>query len=519
MDITGLKDQFSRFKGSEFRLGQEEAIQYALDSRRKVVMICAPTGSGKSLIGTCAGVHHPRFCYTCVSKQLQAQLVEDFPETMLMMGRGNFRCNKNPYLSADQCVHTKVSPCDLKPICEYEVHKRRVANHPMQILNYHYLLAEGNYVGKFSGYPLMVCDEADEVEGLLTSFIELRISKKRLDSLRLSPPRYKTSTARHGLESWKEWVEGEARLRVIAKIDNLERSLKGGMDQALLEEKKSLEAFLNKLDIFEQYMDTTWLFQEQKVNGYVTAWVFSPTWLTPELSQAYFFRHAEKFIFMSATFPPKPVMASMLGLNPGDIDHIEIPSTFPLSNRPVILKPVADMSYKTKGKELPALLEEILHIIDSHRGEKGIIHSHSWELTDAIMSMNHPRLMSHSRLNGDKNEALELFYESKDKVFVSPSCARGVDLYDDRCRFIVLPKAPFQGLSDKLVKARVNDHGIGTYWYRSMAAMAIVQGSGRGMRHKDDYCTTYLLDKQIEKLVVDNQGLFPRYWMEAVDYE
>jgi Rad3-related DNA helicase len=45
-----------------------------------------------------------------------------------------------------------------------------------------------------------------------------------------------------------------------------------------------------------------------------------------------------------------------------------------------------------------------------------------------------------------------------------------------------------------------------------------VQASGRGVRHKDDWCVTYLLDKQIERLVVDNQALFPRYWMEAVDY-
>ena len=38
------------------------------------------------------------------------------------------------------------------------------------------------------------------------------------------------------------------------------------------------------------------------------------------------------------------------------------------------------------------------------------------------------------------------------------------------------------------------------------------------MRHKDGYSVTYLLDKQIERLVGDNQSLFPRYWIEAVDY-
>jgi Rad3-related DNA helicase len=93
-----------------------------------------------------------------------------------------------------------------------------------------------------------------------------------------------------------------------------------------------------------------------------------------------------------------------------------------------------------------------------------------------------------------------------------------VDLPDDQCRFIIVAKAPFQSLGDKLVKSRVySSGGFGQFWYRADCAQGIVQASGRGVRHKDDYCATYILDKQAERLIVDNQGLFPRYWMEAVD--
>jgi Rad3-related DNA helicase len=109
--------------------------------------------------------------------------------------------------------------------------------------------------------------------------------------------------------------------------------------------------------------------------------------------------------------------------------------------------------------------------------------------------------------------------ESKNKVFVSPSSTRGVDLPDDQCRFIIVAKAPFQSLGDKLVKSRVyGAGGFGKFWYRAICAQDIVQASGRGVRHTNDHCTTYILDKQAEKLIVDNQGLFPRYWMDAVDY-
>jgi Rad3-related DNA helicase len=133
------------------------------------------------------------------------------------------------------------------------------------------------------------------------------------------------------------------------------------------------------------------------------------------------------------------------------------------------------------------------------------------------MGLNNPRLVTHNSYN--KDDVLKQFIESKDKVFVSPSSTRGVDLPDDLCRFNIIPKAPFQSLRDKLVKSRVyGSGGFGKFWYRAICAQDIVQASGRGVRHKNDHCTTYILDKQAEKLIVDNQGLFPRYWMDAVNY-
>ena len=34
---------------------------------------------------------------------------------------------------------------------------------------------EGNFVGRFSQYPMIICDEADTLESLLTSFVELKL--------------------------------------------------------------------------------------------------------------------------------------------------------------------------------------------------------------------------------------------------------------------------------------------------------------------------------------------------------
>lgn len=516
--LNKIKNRFSNFEDENFRPGQEDAIRFTKDSGKKVGVIVGPTGSGKSLVGMVAGAHHKKFSYLCSSKNLQHQLVHDFPEARLMMGRNNFPCNLDESRTADLCIHTTTTPCRVKGRCYYEVHKRSVLAHPIQILNYHYFLHEANYVGGFSDYPIMVCDEADLIEGLLTGFIELRISKSKLDILRLSPPKYKTTTARDGLNSWRSWAE-KGKAKVSERLASLRRYIESLQpdqeltrdDCQMVGELKTTEALSKKLTIFLEYVDESWLFEETP-----SGWVFQPTWLKPELSGQYFFRHAERFLFMSATMPPRAVLAQMLGINAGDIYYHEVPSAFPQSNRPVFLNPVADLTLKNFKDELPKLVKGIEKILDNHRGEKGMIHTVSWKLNQAVLGLNNPRLISHN--THDKDDALEAFKRSTNKVFVSPSSIRGVDLPDDLCRFVIIAKAPFQSLGDKLVSARVYGSGLGEFWYRSICAMDIVQASGRGVRHKDDYCTTYLLDRQIEKLVVDNQNLFPRYWMEAVDY-
>jgi ATP-dependent DNA helicase DinG len=485
----------------------------------------APTGAGKSLIGMAAGAAHEKSCYLASTKQLQRQLVEDFPEAQYMMGRSNFPCLQCPDRTADLCFHTQSTPCSEKAHCPYEVQKKRVLGHRLQILNYSYLLAEANHAGKFTGYPLMVCDEADALEGVLTGFIELRISRARLNTLGIAPPRRKTSTAKDGVLAWREWADHVAKNSIAGRIRSLEDRI-GTLapedrltdhDMRMVQEYKTLQALRSKLQMFATHMDDTWIFQENlRRDGNVDAWVFQPTWLTPDLSQRYFFHHADRFVMMSATFPPKGVLATMLGLQTEDLEYIELPSTFPAANRPVLLHPVADMSFRTFDDELPGLLQEIERVLDRHRRERGIIHTTSYRLNAAVMNLGNPRLISHNG-NG-KEDALKRFAESENGVFVSPSSTRGLDFPDDLCRFSIVAKAPFQSLGDKLVSARVYGSGLGAFWYRAICAQDIVQASGRGVRHKDYYCTTYLLDKQIEKLVVDNLNLFPGYWKEGLNY-
>jgi len=269
-------------------------------------------------------------------------------------------------------------------------------------------LNEANWVGRFSDYPIVIADEADVIEGLLTGFVELRISKSKLDILDLSPPQYRTSTAKNGLLSWQQWAQGEGKNKVLKRLKELQSHVSSldpneefsEIDALAVREFKSLESLASKLTMFCDHMDESWIFQEYKNRRTenIDAWIFQPIWLTPELSQKYFFRHADKFVLMSATFPPKLILAEMIGCGTEDIDYIELPSTFPIANRPVLLDPVADMSYKTFEDDLPRLLKKIEEILEKHPNERGLIHTVSWRLNTAIMKLGHPRMINHIRL-------------------------------------------------------------------------------------------------------------------------
>lgn len=526
-DIEQMKKRFSQFKDKSFREGQREAIEAIFESDKRVTVICAPTGSGKSLIGMNTGAAFKRFCYLCGTKQLQQQLMEDFPEAKCMWGRSNFKCNQSPNnRTADMCINSSQTPCFLKAECLYEVQKRSVLDHPYQILNYSYFLTEANYVGKFSDYPMIICDEADTLEGLLTSFVELRLSQKQLEKLNIKPPKRRTTGAKGGLESWQEWADKEVSVKIdkmIRRQENIIQGQKMGLmknfeSAEVVRELLAMKQLRAKIGFFKRFVDKTWIFQDANGNmAGSNAWIFRPTWLTPAIAEEIFFKHGKRFVLMSATMLPKQILAKTLGLPVEDIKLIELPSTFPLDNRPIYLDPIADMSHKVFDEQLPLLLNGINRLVEKHKDEKGIIHTVSYRLNQAIMKMGNHRFITHN--SHDKDNALKRFCRSRDGILVSPSSARGIDLPDDLCRFIIIAKAPFQSLGDKIVSSRLHSPGgMGAFWYKAMCALDTVQASGRGSRHKNDYCVTYLLDKQLENLVVNNQALFPHYWMEAVDY-
>lgn len=99
---------------------------------------------------------------------------------------------------------------------------------------------------------------------------------------------------------------------------------------------------------------------------------------------------------------------------------------------------------------------------------------------------------------------------SRNGVLLSVAMCEGLDLPDDDARFCIIAKVPWPDLGDPYVKERMRRDPD---WYANQAALAVVQSSGRVVRHATDYGETYIFDKSFARLV--QGGNLPDWWLEG----
>lgn len=534
-EFEQYKNMFSNYEQLELREQQKYALDFIGKSAYPIICLEAPCGMGKSLIGMITAAMNNGGTYIVQSKALQFQLARDFPETEVMWGRTNFACQVDKDKSCAECSSSKNKPCLKKAECLYEIKKKMVLASKYRVLNYNYAITEMNYVGRFSTPEgIIICDEADTLENILANFVNLTISSSILRSMNMSLPKKKTAGAKGAIESWVEWAEllGQKIKNKIAllhyKIKEEENKINGKPD-VLIQSVNQLSGILEQIRMFSESVNKNWI-MEIKENSYINAGAsvsFKPVWISQELSQKYFFRHGNKFILMSATFPPREVLGKTLGRPPGDIDYLSLDSRFDKKNRMVYSVGCANLTSKEMDVELPKANDTINNILSGgfKVGEteydtintKGIIHTVSWKLNKFIVDNDTTgRILTHNSNN--REQIIRDFLNSRENVVLaSPSLTRGIDLKGDLARFVIWLKCPFLYLGDKLVSARCYSRPIGNMWFSSMAAQEIVQGVGRAMRSEDDYMVGILIDYQIQRLIVNNLKYFAKHFTSAIE--
>ena len=237
-DLTKI-DSF--FPMQSYRPGQKEiieAILTAFNEGKKTVFADCPTGSGKSAIAFCLGQFVDSAYILTPQKYLQDQYIADFGDhgthvgllepLIDLKGRNAYPCNyydrqlkefggsleakvKSRYLD----LNYKKPGCDIgeckrqeknrlpycfegeNPFCPYFQRLYQAQSCRLCVMNFHSFLFQTMHgstggVHSFGKRELMILDEGDMSEEALLNFIEIRISDRPLQSLKIQFPELPT---------------------------------------------------------------------------------------------------------------------------------------------------------------------------------------------------------------------------------------------------------------------------------------------------------------------------------------
>jgi Rad3-related DNA helicase len=315
----------------EVRLHQAAAFTHIMDqfARTSVVMLDAPTGSGKTLIAEMVRQSFDwRAVYLCSTLALQDQFSADFTYAAVLRGRSNYPTADNPgmfpQLTASDCTKERARgpqcrECDqdldpdeeyrhcrwCHPVsrCPYEIDKAAAFRSPLVCSNLAYFLYESNYVGGLRhNRDLIIIDEADLLEDQLLDFISVSITPHQQREYRIPVPEKKTVET-----SWVEWAEDTKALLSRLKEQNFGDDISGIR-------KKRAVARLYK-DVTRLTDPDTGIAKGNWVyTGYDRKMIqFKPIRIAP-YAQDYLWQHGPRFLLMSATTISFASQAEALGL-------------------------------------------------------------------------------------------------------------------------------------------------------------------------------------------------------------
>ena len=537
-------EKYIPFDDKKFRPHQKEAIEQiisAINNGIETVLLNAPVGSGKSLVGYCVAKYLEEhynaksYIYTKTTF-LQDQYLRDFKDLKTAMGRSNFPClmsqaghscdvgvckQREKYscpIGAEigsSIMLKDISDSDYQEHCLYWEQKYDAIENNISILNYPYAITDTMYLKHFDYRKLGVFDEGHSLEAVLMSALELELTDYQI---------YRDL----GLElifkdSIEEWIDELYKFATM--YDNLANKTS---DIKRKERFLTRGETLSQCASFLEQSPENWvfnIFNRPNPNLGRKVWhvVFKPIEIqeyTPIL-----FDRVEHKLIMSGSILKSDIFLDELGLDKDSYTYIEIPSLVKPSRRPIIRDYVGSMSRRNFDANFPSLVAKINQIADNHLGEKGIIHTFTYNINYHLYQefKDDDRFIFHTQR--DRVEKTKEFKEAPAEdgdIFVSPYSFEGVDFPYDEARWQIICKMPYPYLGDAQVKARNNmDAQQGTTdwgWCNRQVALSLSQMYGRTNRAIDDYSVTYLLDSDINRYL-GPATLVTDYFLEGiVDY-
>lgn len=531
---------------------QEKAVQEineGFKNGKRIAVLEMPTGGGKSFI--CLSFAEiakslGRTHFLTIQKTLQDQYTRDFPSPKLeaLKGRSNYPCTLDPSRHCHkapctdrkkgilpECVTVKrkgvlyeAVQLQLHPdehLCPYWKQLQKCHDHDITLFNFSSFLYQMR-IGRFGKRGLMVIDEAHNIESQLMSFVTAELTEWALAIIGVEIDRSITTKAQ--LVEWLQ--EKEIQQKIDKALDSLnEDSSEDIPDDFSQAEADALKELGSKIENFLRYLDKTeWILETVKYtdkrDNERRKIVARPLY-AKDFAQDLLFRHADRILVMSATILDVDVWASNLGLKHEEIQYVGTPCEFPAAHRPIHMDYAGNMGYKWFSPEQnpdsptkPRFIEKIKQIITRHKGQRGIIHCHSFELSKILRNeVASDRFLFQEDFGGDKGLMLSMHETNPGSILVAPAMHEGFDLKDDLARFQVIAKVPWPSMKDKIVKERMSRDNR---WYAWLTALKIVQSYGRAVRSKDDWATTYIIDSGFGRFFARNSRMLPVWFKEAL---
>jgi len=548
------RDSWSHFfPFKQPRPEQEEAINFILRSfiedGKRFVIADLGTGIGKSAIAVTVSRYLTAHCppdvvqdlpgeepvldskpgawFLTTQKILQEQYLDDFGGAKGCMrdikSASNYKCSYYKKLSCSEGQSMLRSADKASKFwkscmfnCNYKLQRKSFLEAPESVTNFSYALTEANYSGKITKRGLLVIDECHNAENELCRFIEATVSDRSAAALGLEWP--EINTYAQALKWVKETYLPAAKTASADMERDCEdfKQLEGHEKEYgdLVKRLETLKGHVAKLVGFIQCSDPdNWIVDilppVGKMSGKIT---FKPIDVSPYTEQN-LFRLGKRVLLMSATVINTGAFAEALGIPKEAYAAITMPTPFPVANRPIYFHPIGRMTADNIDDSLPKVAAALREILKEHKGDKGIIHCHSYKIVTYLRKhLKSDRLIFHDAHDRDAALAKHIA-DPKPTVLVSPSMSEGVDLRDNLARFQILLKVPYPSLGDKIVKKRMHRW---KWWYPLQTVKTIVQSVGRGVRSETDHAVTYILDADWNRFYGQNREMFPQSFRDAV---
>lgn len=514
-----------------WRPHQAETILDILASEKRIVVLVAPMGSGKSLVASAIPAAESSTSVVLTKhKSLQDQYQRDFPEYLSLKGMSNYNCILPEWfgIPVDQAPCQSSYKCELrKDTCPYYSLTSAAVSARNVVTNYDYALHSLAYTqARFiATKKWLIADEAQFLDAQLTNLAAVKVEGRQFQYLN---PRVQGSTR---LEDWLRWANEKRKVlqpKVVRSKAELARMVEA-MHDAQYEKKHRSQSvsprqfaqaqqdfnFLHrmyaKLDYLANVVDESWIIynEENSVS-------FRPLWVSEEPLTKQFFNTPKKVILMSGTLPPKEDVANLYGLDEDDIDVFQVPSVVPLAHRMVYCVPIARMSHAVEDQEVLKTMKFINTMLDGNRDKKVLIHTNSNSLqrraASLISSAHQRRVLTHTP---DTREGIiRQFQLSKEPfILISPSVESGLDVPDLELQFIL--KVLWPSLADPWVDARRKDNPS---WYLQTAVDNVVQAIGRVPRNMTTVARTFIFDSNFRRLATQERHRFPDYILESLKW-